>query len=403
MLRKMPKIDAVILFLYMFSFFLTGFPVWQRGTRSANLHWHFLIFFLLLARLLSKADSWQSMFRQIILPSEKLTLFIFYSLIIFLISAFEFGSSNYIVSQIYCFAVISVVYSLYRCYKMEDIQKIIVRAYLVGLACILGNAIYQVAAIISFISGGGGVHPEVKSFVLGGMNLDSILSGMFAVFTMRKRYGIIVWCIGLAISVMYSSRAGMVVNIMVMMWYLVFVKGIKAKTIMLLLPAVAVIFAIVINSAAGNIIIDRFMNTSKDQGSGRGQLWVQTIEVIKQYPWGVGCGHVMTAVEKVNNLERGENNAHNIYLQYAAEQGIIFGSLFLAMCISWVLKHEFRQRFQNPFGTFIVLYFIVGIAQLTGTDTWIMIIAGSYFISRWQEKKGILDTDFSERNAGRRL
>lgn len=136
------------------------------------------------------------------------------------------------------------------------------------------------------------------------------------------------------------------------------------------------------------------MHTSEDGGSGRSTLWAEALEVIERYPFGVGCGHVMYAIEKVNGVVRGENNAHNIYIQYVTEHGIIFGALFLIMSISWVLKHEFRQRFQNPFGVFIMIYFVQGLAQSTGVDTWVIVVVGSYFISRWQEKNKILDTDF---------
>ena len=396
MLRKMPKIDAAILFLYTFSFFFTGVPVWRRGVRSANLHWHFLASFLLLMRLLYKSDSYQSMFNRIVLPSRKLTLFFIYSACLYLYYIPEYGLSNSIVSMTYTFGMISVVYSLYRNRSMMDIQQVIVAAYLVALVIILIHTGFQASEIIRFLrSGGAGVHPNFKSLVGGGGNLQSTLCGMFAVFTMRKPYGIIVWYITLAISAMYASRTGIVINLMVIMWYLVFVKGINTKTILIILPAVVVMFIVMIYSSAGSIVIERFMNTAEDGGSGRSTLWAEALEVIEQYPFGVGCGHVMYAIEKVNSVVRGENNAHNIYIQYITEHGIIFGALFLIMSISWVLKHEFKQRFQNPFGVFTLIYFVQGLAQSTGIDTWVIVVVGSYFVSRWQEKNKILDVGFS--------
>ncbi len=393
MLRKMPKIDAAILFLYTFSFFFTGVPVWERGSRSANLHWHFFVSFLLLMRLLYKSDSYQSMFKRIVLPSRKLTLFFIYSVCLYLYYVPEWGLSNTIVSLTYTFGMISVVYSLYRHRSMKDIQQVIVSAYLVALIIILIHAGFQAASIIRFLRQGG-AHPLVKTLVRGGVNLEATFCGMFAVFTMRKPYGIIIWYISLAISAMYASRTGIAINLMVIMWYLVFVKGINTKTILIILPALVVMFIVMIYSSAGSIVIERFMHTSEDGGSGRSTLWAEALEVIERYPFGVGCGHVMYAIEKVNGVVHGENNAHNIYIQYVTEHGIIFGALFLIMSISWVLKHEFRQRFQNPFGVFIMIYFVQGLAQSTGVDTWVIVVVGSYFISRWQEKNKILDVDF---------
>ena len=394
MLRKMPKVDSFLLFLYTFSFFFTGIPVWRRGTRSSNLHWHFLCFFPFLILLISKSDSWKSMLKRIILPSWKLTFFVLYSLVLFFYSAFDYGFTNTIVSMIYSFVVITVIYSLYRNYSIKDIQEVIVRAYLVALVIILIHAAFQAAAILSFLREGG-VHPEIETLVRGGVNIEASLCGMFAVFTMRKRYGMIVWYISLSISAMYSSRAGIVINLMVMTWYLVFVKGLNMKTMITILPAIVIMFAVMIYSSAGSIVIERFANTVEDGGSGRDKIWQHALEVIKQYPLGVGCGNVMYAIEKVNNVVHGENNAHNIYIQYVTEHGVIFGLLFLIVSIQWVLGYEFRRRFQNPFGVFILIYFVQGLVQSTGVDTWVTVVAGSYFISRWQEKLGIFSAEFN--------
>lgn len=394
MLKKMPKVASFLLFLYTFSFFFTGIPVWRRGTRSSNLHWHFLCFFPLLMLLLWKADSLKSMLKRIVLPSRKLTFFVLYSLVLFFYSAFDYGFTNSMVSMIYSFGVIAVIYSLYRIYSMKDIQKVIVRAYLVALVIILIHAAFQAAAIISFLREGG-AHPDITTLVQGGANLEATLCGMFAVFTMRKPYGMIVWYISLVISAMYSSRTGIVINIMVITWYIVFVKGLNIKTMAIILPAIVIMFVVMINSSAGSIVIERFSNTVEDGGSGRDKIWQHAFEVIKQYPFGVGCGNVMYAIEKVNNVVHGENNAHNIYIQYVTEHGVIFGLLFPIVSIWWVLSYEFKRRFQNPFGVFVLIYFVQGLAQSTGLDTWATVVAGSYFISRWQAKKGMLDTDFS--------
>lgn len=338
MLKKMPKVASFLLFLYTFSFFFTGIPVWRRGTRSSNLHWHFLCFFPLLMLLLWKADSWKSMLKRIVLPSRKLTLFVLYSLVLFFYSAFDYGfKSHTMVSMIYSFGVIAVIYSLYRIYSIKDIQKVIVRAYLVAFVIILIHAAFQAAAIISFLREGGG-HPHITTLINGGVNLEATLCGMFAVFTMRKPYGMIVWYISLVISAIYGSRTGIVINIMVIIWYIVFVKGLNMKTMAIILPAIVIMFLVMINSSAGSIVIERFSNTIEDGGSGRDKIWQHAFEVIKQYPFGVGCGNVMYAIEKVNNVVHGENNAHNIYIQYVTEHGVIFGLLFPIVSIWWVLR-----------------------------------------------------------------
>ena len=78
--------------------------------------------------------------------------------------------------------------------------------------------------------------------------------------------------------------------------------------------------------------------------SGRVELWKQAISLFVEHPiLGIGWGGFANSVSESYRSVHGQvYNAHNIYLQFLAETGII-GTLIIVSCLVWLFIHGIRQ------------------------------------------------------------
>jgi O-antigen ligase len=112
--------------------------------------------------------------------------------------------------------------------------------------------------------------------------------------------------------------------------------------------AVAGYVVLVLVAAVGwagvNSTIDRFAPASRDLNS-RAAAWRDTLTVIRDFPWaGVGLGAFGDAmlVYQTGPREVIYLQAHNDYLQFAAEGGVLVGVPALVLVI--LILHQVRRR-----------------------------------------------------------
>ena len=324
----------------------------------------------------------------IVIPSFWLVHFAVYTVIGFLAFVPVFGIRLIFINFSYSVAVVTLFFSVYRNEDPNAITDVIGAAMICALIIITIKLIVEVQTLISYFAAGGGGHPGVTSFTGGGVNLEASLLALYSVFVMKKKYALPVCFMTLLISALYSSRTAFILSALVLIWYLVFVKprtGRRNLTFLLLItvPFVAAVVYFMMTSSIGQVLITRFMKTGNEAGSiGRIRIWEYTADVIVRYPFGVGCGNAVEALELLSGNTFGEGNMHNIFFQITLEQGIFVGLPFLIVSALWILRREMKIRFQDPFGVFMLLYLVQGALQSKGVDAWMADILGLYFISR---------------------
>jgi O-antigen ligase len=84
------------------------------------------------------------------------------------------------------------------------------------------------------------------------------------------------------------------------------------------------------------------------QDQARFDLWTGAIRLILDHPWGVGIGNYLAAYEPYARGGRVQV-PHNLYLQVAAEMGLVALLVFLGMLGYWLLL-LFRTFLGSPRG-----------------------------------------------------
>lgn len=390
--RKMSFMKTFLLFAFVLAQFLTGaFSIVRggrgRGVSSASFQIHHLIFMLMFFYMVCLHKDRRKSFG-IIIPSFWLVHFVAYTVIGFLAFVPVFGIHIIFINFLYSIAVMILFFSVYRNEDPNAIIDVIGVAMICTLIIITIKLIVEVQVLISYFAGGGGTHPGVTSFTGGGVNLEASLLALYSVFVMKKKYALPVCFMTLLISALYSSRTAFILSALVLIWYLMFVKtrtGRSNLTLLLLItvPFVAIVVYFMMTSSIGQVLITRFLNTGDEGGSmARIKMWQYVADVIVRYPFGVGCGNALDAIELLSGDTFSEGGIHNIFFQITLEQGIFVGLPFLIVSALWILRREMRIRFQDPFGVFMLLYLVQGALQSRGYDAWMADILGLYFISR---------------------
>ena len=390
---RMNFYEALLLFLFTASFFFTaalniGSVDFEGiGANVVRFQIHNGIFILMTLYLVFVCKK----FFSITIPSFWLFAFFLYSMSLLLFYVPEFGLNTNILNITYALAVVIIIYNLYRDFDMQQMIAVIGIAFIFALIACVINMILQANQFISYIRAGGGDHPSVRVFTGGGGNVESTLLGIYALFVMHKKYGMFIWTVTFLISCLHASRTGFIVNILVLAWYLVYVRDvmrhISVKKILITFIALSAVIYFCIDTPVGQIVINRFVKTGEEVGSvDRLVRWTSALEVMQKYPFGVGAGNSMQAVKIVTGYGSGGSNLHNIFIAYAVDEGFVAGSLFLLCGVLWVLKRELKIRFQDPFGAYMLIYFAQGLFQSRGFDVFGAASLGFYFISRRRDR-----------------
>jgi O-antigen ligase len=145
----------------------------------------------------------------------------------------------------------------------------------------------------------------------------------------------------------------------------------------------AVVVAVVINYFSEVGVVQRILEigSQADPGTvGRFILWFAALEAFIAYPFGYGLGMAATFAASVSPLWGGENNVHNIYLQFAVDGGI--QTLIAYLAIVFVVWRNFIawSNWRLPLGLACVIYQLFGLEELRGYDTLPFLLIGALTI-----------------------
>jgi hypothetical protein len=117
------------------------------------------------------------------------------------------------------------------------------------------------------------------------------------------------------------------------------------RTALLAVTAVVAIAAITAAYANAQPLIDRFADVRETGAEGRTQIWRDTMHVIRDFPLtGVGLGSYQTAmlVYQQSDRSRFTNQAHNQYLHFVSEGGLLVSVPAVLTAVAFV--QLFRKR-----------------------------------------------------------
>lgn len=375
---KFPPVKSILTFVYFLSLFLTSgyFSVLQFS--DVSLHLHHLVFVLL---LLDSIRERSLNLRKTIVPIW-ISLFFYYIVLCSIWNFGTYGFSGPFVNFVYSYLLIVVFVNYYKETDLNTIKGIIEKVIALSFFLVTANMLIQYDAILRFVKNPFTNHPVVKTLVGGGVNLEASLLAIYSLFLLNKKnaYVYLIW--GLVISLLYGSRAGMVINLLVILYYFLVVKGVKSVTVILISgTGLLILIGIIFFTSIGKYVIQRFMDTGNESGSiGRINMWMHCLSVFYMHPLGVGAGNAMKAISQAAGRSFSESNVHNIYLQYLLDEGIV-GFLFIVGSLLNILYSAMKDK-RNVWCIFLLIYLIQGLVQTRGFEPWAVCIVPLYFISK---------------------
>jgi O-antigen ligase len=186
--------------------------------------------------------------------------------------------------------------------------------------------------------------PHMFSFYLG--LVIPLAAALY--FTAKKNIYLVLAVIILLADILTFSRGGyvgLIAGIVFAIFYFSFAKKKNSyKKILTLVAAILVLTIFVVVSPIGQRFISSF-DTEEGSNKGRFENWVQAVEMIENYPQGVGIGNYSYEIEPSADYRK-PIYAHNLYLDIAAETGII-NAIFFVSLILFTIKSFIKKAKDN--------------------------------------------------------
>lgn len=320
-------------------------------------------------------------------PPLFVNLFFCFILISSICSSVFYGFSSLLFNYIFCYYVIFIFINVFKLYSLEKITDILkIGAWFVLLMLVI-NMVTQYKAILAFMYNSWGGHPIINSIFGGGVNLDAtwivVIGGIF--IKSKKREFYLYWTICFIISLLLSSRTGLIGDVLLLFLY-IYYNNRFVKFSFYSLLAIIFVLIVLITTSYGKEILNRFLSTgdSDELGSlGRLNMWKWVLNAFKNNPLGYGTGNNIKAIELVSGLSFTDGNLHNLYLQFLVDNGL-FGFIIIVYLFFAFLFKNIRK--EGIFCCPIILYLLMGFLQFRGGDA-IMALMFAVYINE-QSKLG---------------
>lgn len=172
--------------------------------------------------------------------------------------------------------------------------------------------------------------PHMFSFYLG-LTLP-LAAGLY--FFLKKKIYLTLSIVILFADLLTFSRGGyigLIAGLIFVAIYFAANKKISPRRILASFVLMLVLFVSLAITPVGKRAITSF-NASEGSNKERFENWAQAVEMIKNYPQGVGIGNYSYAIEPSADYRK-PIYAHNLFLDIAAETGIINAIIFILLLI----------------------------------------------------------------------
>ncbi len=378
--KKYTLIEIYIFFILL-SFNITNIFVVTIGNRTIHIH-HIIsaIFFV-----------WTTFrFKRVSLKINMLIVYYFFALFVSIIILPKYGMGATVVNIVYCLMLFSIISAWKDEIDQEKLHQIIQQVgYFFAIAIVINLLIQWKTVFYSFES--KATHLLTKTLVAGGANIEATFLATYACFLLyKKKYGF--WIFSLLISILYSSRVAIILNMFSLGLYLVsFMKNkkikdidrIKTKHTVILLVGFIVIMGIMYSRGYFNQVIGRFLNIGKDSGSSaRIQLWINALKVFKTHPFGIGVGNAITYANSLMEEKINLNNIHCVYLQTLVETGFV-GFIIFLLSVYQIVKKSFSTWLSDPLGAMLLGYLLCSLLQFRGTEPFYILLWALFLLKEY--------------------
>jgi len=367
---KIKRSLMIMLGLFLFTFCFSKYDIVE--IQGLNLYFYHIVIFVLFAMFLLNLKYR----KKISVPNKYITIFVVWSLVITIISFTRFGINGLIVNYIVNYLFVIFLLNMKDEIGPYDYIKIIKSVFWIVLVLVYIKLLFNIEYVVDLLNGVIYRLNMMPTFFAGGINIEASWIALFGVFLISEKKGIIYWGLSLILAVVYLSRVAIIINILVLLWWIIINK--KYKQIFMGLIIFIAISIVLSRFGFIDMMMNRFYSIGNEPGSeGRIAMWEYVPEVVSENLIGYGCGNAIKIIEEKAGMEYTEQAIHNIYLQVLVDQGF-FGLILYVGMITFLVVKEIKNKFQNPFAMFLIIFFIQGALQMSGAEQALAFVVGIY-------------------------
>ena len=334
--------------------------------------------------------------KKICFPHIAVLGFLFYIILISIINMFNYGLNHLLLNYIFGFYLIIIIINIGQPLTKDDWVDIIKKGTIIMMVLIFLKIFMHINEVITFLSHASiNGHPAFfQTYFGGGINLESTWMALLGVVFYKDKRQFIYCILSLIISIIYVSRVGILLNIILFLFFLynkfksINDKKSKIITIIFLISLFALFIFLLYKLGLLDYILMRLLSIGQegDKGSsGRLNMWGYVLDAFIANPFGYGIGNALVGIQSVSPLYYSAQNVHNIYFQILLDSGFLGLSYFIGIIICFI-KNEIKNVFSNPFVFFIIGYLIAGLVQFRGGDSILFFVIGIYLSNNFNIK-----------------
>lgn len=323
------------------------------------------------------------------IPPLKINLFFIFILGLSFFMYGIYGFNSLCVNYIFAYYLIILIINIGCELKYDDWIEIIKKVATIMMICIFVNMIINFSQIKFFLSGNT-ERIVLNTFFGGGINLEATWLALLGVFFLKDEKAYIYLFLSMIVSMLYSSRSGMIVDAL---FFLIILfqennrKNEKFKKTLLLLLLCVVLFVINIKTGMFSYILNRFTNLGNENGSlGRLNMWKYVLPSINYNPFGYGLGNAVKSIISISGIQFRESNVHNMFFQMALDTGVLGFLIYLWINLKFIFD-ERKNIIKNSVVSFITIYIALSFIEFRGADFLLYVMISIYILIKNERKE----------------
>ena len=220
----------------------------------------------------------------------------------------------------YCIAFFSFYNGLFlgKCLSYNKLISAIRYVSTIIILIVVIKLGFYKEAIVTFISDPWG-HPILPVIYGGGVNLEASWIALSIIFYMGTKAFYPILIVSFIISSLYASRAGAIISIVCVIYYICLFSSTNRKFKLIILTVIIISsMFLIVRFGPDNYLIERMALIGEDPGSlSRVEMWGHCFkEYINSPVIGYGAGNAVPIINKSINIDKiVVDNLHNYYLQ----------------------------------------------------------------------------------------
>lgn len=366
-----------LLHLFLLSLCFQYATLFSVGGADFKLY-HLVAIVIIIMSLHDRGGRW------FILPEGMLVL-ILLLLAVALINALLYGLNQLLLNYLVFLAITCSVYNLGLDITPIKWEIMFRRVAAVILLLAFAKLVVYRDEFIRFLTTYSFGHPLIPSIFGGGLNLEASYIALFGVSFKSNRQGCLYTVGSLLLSGFYASRTGIILSLIVLLYIFVFRNNKLSH-----LGKFILFFSLIIVLLVGILISDlpvvgRFLTAGEDYAStARTDMWSYVPEAFSISPiFGFGAGNSISAISSLAGYVFPNDNLHNYYAQVLLDFGLA-GFVPFILIVAELFTRELRSGFNNPFGVYILVFFIGALAQFRGAEPILAFVIAVYLVTARQ-------------------